>query len=252
MTDNTAETPSKSQSSGRLAGRIAVVTGASRGIGAAVAKRFAAEGAHLILVAKTVGGLEEIDDEIRAAGGSASTLVPLDLRNFDAIDQMGASLYERFGRLDILVGNAGLLGVLSPVGHIAPKVWSETLDVNLTANYRLLRSFDPLLKLSDAGRAIFVTSGAATKASAYWAIYSATKAALDVLVKTYAAENQKTNICANLLSPGPIRTNMRAKAFPGEDPNTLRTPEEITELFVELASAECQRNGEIVRVPDAE
>lgn len=249
MTENTPEANSQTTGTGRLAGRIAVVTGASRGIGAAVAKRFGAEGAHLILVAKTVGGLEEIDDEIRAAGGAASTLVPLDLRNFDAIDQMGASLYERFGRLDILVGNAGLLGTLSPVGHIAPKVWSETLDINLTANYRLLRSFDPLLKLSDAGRAIFVTSGAASKANAYWATYSVTKAALDVLVKTYAAENEKTNICANLLSPAPIRTTMRAKAFPGEDPNTLRTPEEITDLFVELASAECQRNGEIVRVP---
>lgn len=251
MTENISNPTSKTTGTGRLAGRIAVITGASRGIGAAVAKRFGAEGAHLILVAKTVGGLEEIDDEIRAAGGAASTLVPLDLRNFDAIDQMGASLYERFGRLDILVGNAGLLGTLSPVGHIDPKVWSETLDINLTANWRLLRSFDPLLKLSDAGRAIFVTSGAASKASAYWATYSVTKAALDVLVKTYAAENEKTNICANLLSPGPIRTTMRAKAFPGEDPDTLRTPEEITDLFVELASADCQRNGEIVRVPGA-
>ncbi|WP_282609620.1 SDR family NAD(P)-dependent oxidoreductase [Pelagibius sp. Alg239-R121] len=249
MTDETTEQTPSSTANGRLAGRIALITGASRGIGAAVAKRFGAEGAHLILVAQTVGGLEEIDDEIRAAGGAPATLVPLDLRNFDAIDQMGASIYERFGRLDILVGNAGLLGTLSPVGHIAPKVWSETLDINLTANWRLLRSFDPLLKLSDAGRAVFVTSGAASKHKAYWAIYSATKAALDSLVKIYAAENEKTNICANLLSPGPIRTSMRAKAFPGEDPETLRTPEEITELFVELASADCQRNGEIVEVP---
>ncbi len=250
MTEETTKQESSVTGSGRLEGRIALITGASRGIGAAVAKRYAAEGAQLILVAKTVGGLEEIDDEVRAAGGAPATLVPLDLRNFDAIDQMGASIYQRFGRLDILVGNAGLLGSLSPVGHITPKVWTETMDINVTANWRLLRSFDPLLKLSEAGRAIFVTSGAATKNKAYWSIYSASKAALNSLVQVYAAENEKTNVRANLLSPGPIRTTMRAKAFPGEDPETLRTPEEITDLFVELASAECQHNGEILRVPD--
>jgi NAD(P)-dependent dehydrogenase (short-subunit alcohol dehydrogenase family) len=249
MTENITELKPATPGSGRLAGRIALITGASRGIGAAVARRFGAEGAHLILVAQTVGGLEEIDDEIRAAGGASSTLVPLDLSNFDAIDQMGASIYERFGRLDILVGNAGLLGSLSPVGHIAPKVWSETLDLNLTANWRLLRSFDPLLKLSDAGRAIFVTSGAATTPKAYWGLYSVTKAALNSLVQIYAAENEKTRVCANLLSPGPVRTSMRAKAFPGEDPATLRSPEEITDLFVELAEASCTRNGEIVEIP---
>ena len=250
MTDDTTDLAPHPAPAGRLAGRIALITGASRGIGAAVAKRFAAEGAHLILVAKTVGGLEEIDDEIQTAGGAPATLVPLDLRNFDAIDQMGASIFQRFGRLDVLVGNAGLLGVLSPVGHIDPKVWSETMDINVTANWRLLRSFDPLLRLSEAGRAIFVTSGAASKHNAYWSIYSASKAALDSLVKIYAAENEKTNICANLLSPGPIRTTMRAKAFPGEDPATLRAPEEITDYFVELASADCPYNGQILRVPN--
>ncbi len=232
---------------GRLAGRIALITGASRGIGAAVARRFAAEGAQLVLVARTVGGLEELDDRIREDGGQKATLVPLDLREFDAIDRLGASLYERFGRLDVLVGNAGVLGTLSPVGHIEPPDWAEVLDVNLTANWRLIRSLDPLLRRSQAGRAIFVSSGAAVAAHAYWGAYAVSKAALEMLVKTYAAELAKTNVRANLIDPGAVRTAMRAKAFPGEDPETLRTPETIAETFVELAEAACKKNGEIVR-----
>ncbi|WP_422366281.1 SDR family NAD(P)-dependent oxidoreductase [Pelagibius sp.] len=235
-----------SEQSGRLAGRIAVVTGASRGIGAAVAKRFAAEGAQLILIARTVGGLEELDDEIRAAGGLQPVLVPHDLRDFDGLDRLGASLNERYGKLDILVGNAGILGPLTPVGHIPPDSWQEVMDVNVTANYRLIRSLDPLLRLSDAGRAIFVTSGAASGKTAYWGPYAVTKAALEALVRSYAAEITKTNIKANLLSPGPIRTAMRAIAFPGEDPNSLRPPEVLGDLFVELASPDCQRHGETV------
>jgi NAD(P)-dependent dehydrogenase (short-subunit alcohol dehydrogenase family) len=228
-----------------------VVTGASRGIGAAVARRFAAEGAHLVLVARTVGGLEELDDQIRESnsegGGDGATLVPLDLREFDAIDRLGASLYERFGRLDILVGNAGVLGTLSPVGHIEPAGWAEVMDINLTANWRLIRSLDPLLRRSEAGRAIFVSSGAAAAPNAYWGAYAVSKAALEMLVQTYAAELAKTNVRANLIDPGAIRTAMRAKAFPGEDPETLRTPEAVTETFVELAEAACTKNGEVVR-----
>ena len=233
----------------RLEGRIALVTGASRGIGAAVAKRFAEEGAHLILTARTQGGLEEVDDAIRASGSDeGATLLPMDLKDFDAIDQMGQAIHERFGRLDILVGNAGVLGTLSPVGHIEPKDWDEVLAVNLTANWRLIRSCDPLLQASEAGRAIFVTSGVARHVVPYWGGYAVSKAALEMLVGIYAAENAKTNVRANILDPGAARTAMRAKAMPGEDPNTLPTPESITDAFVDLAEVGCTRNGEVVGV----
>ncbi len=232
----------------RLVGRLALVTGASRGIGAAVARRFAAEGAHVIAVARTVGGLEELDDEIRAQGGQA-TLVPLDLRDFDKIDQMGAALYQRFGRLDILVGNAGVLGTLSPVGHFDPPVWQEVMEVNVTANWRLIRSLDPLLRLSEAGRALFVTSGVAAAALPYWGAYAASKAALETLVKVYAGEVAKTAIKVNLVDPGAVRTKLRAQAFPGEDRDKLPLPEAVTEPFVALAAADCRHHGEILRMP---
>ena len=232
---------------GRLAGRIALVTGASRGLGAAVARRFAAEGARLVLVARTVGGLEEVDDALRRAGGEPATLVPLDLRDFDRIDQLGAQLYERFGRLDVLVGNAAVLGTLSPLGHVAPKTWSEVLEVNLTANWRLIRSLDPLLRQSEAGRAVFVTSGVTARAYPYWGPYAASKAALESLVRTYAAEAEKTALKVNLLDPGVLRTALRAQAFPGEDPDSLPAPETVTEAFVELAAADCTKNGDLVR-----
>jgi NAD(P)-dependent dehydrogenase (short-subunit alcohol dehydrogenase family) len=230
---------------GRLDGRIALITGASRGIGAAVAVRFAEEGAHLILTARTVGGLEEIDDIVQQHGGSA-TLVPLDLKNFDEIDQMGAALQQRFGKLDVFVANAATLGILSPVGHIDPGVWDDAVQLNLTSNYRLIRSLDPLLRASDAGRAVFVTSGA-SRGIAYWGAYAATKAALDALVICYADEVENTGIRVNLLNPGATRTNMRAQAFPGEDPETLKTPESIAGLFVELAEVGCTRHGEIIQ-----
>lgn len=230
---------------GRLSGRIALVTGASRGLGAAVARRFAAEGAHVIAVARTIGGLEELDDTIKACGGSA-TLVPLDLTDFDAIDRMGQALYERFGRLDVLVGNAALLGTLSPVGHIEPKVFERVLAVNVTANWRLIRSFDPLLRRAPAGRAIFVTSGVTRRAAPYWGVYAASKAALEMLVRIYAAEVAHTAVKANLLNPGPTRTRMRADAFPGEDPETLPTPDAIAAAFVPLAEQSCALNGEWV------
>ncbi len=231
---------------GRLAGRIALITGASRGIGRAVALRFAAEGAQTILIARTVGGLEEADDLIRESGGLPPVLVPLDLREGAKIDELGGVLYQRYGKLDVLVGNAGLLGSLSPVGHIEPKNWDDALAVNLTANYRLIRSFDPLLRRSEAGRAIFVTSGAGAKPKAFWGIYGASKAGLDMLIKCYAAEVENFGVKVNLISPGAVRTKMRAQAYPGEDPLALRTPDEITDAFVELAAADCETNGTIV------
>ncbi|HMM15583.1 MAG TPA: SDR family NAD(P)-dependent oxidoreductase [Parvibaculum sp.] len=231
--------------SGRLKDRLAVITGASRGIGRAVALGFAAEGAHVILVARTVGGLEEVDDEIRKVGGKA-TLVPLDLTDFDAIDRLGATIYERWGKLDILVGNAGTLGVLTPVSHLEVKAWDKLVATNITSNWRLMRSFEPLLKRSDAGRAIFVTSGSAHKAKPFWGGYAMSKAALEALAKTWAAECANTNLRINLLSPGPVRTAMRKQAMPGEDPSTLTKPADLVPLFIELALPSCTRNGEIV------
>jgi len=229
-----------------LAGRVALITGASRGLGAAVAKRFAAEGAHVVLIARTVGGLEEVDDAVQAAGGTA-TLVPLDLKDFDQIDRLGAALYERYRRLDILVGNAGMLGVLSPLGHIDPSVWSEVMAVNLTANWRLIRSMDPLLRQSNAGRAIFVTSGAGSGVFPYWGAYATSKAALEMMARTYAGEMTKTMVRVNLIDPGVLRTAMRAEAFPGENRASLRHPDEVAPRFVELASPACTRHGEVLR-----
>ncbi len=230
---------------GRLQDRLAVITGASRGIGRAVALGMAAEGAHVILVAKTVGGLEGVDDENRTVGGKA-TLVPMDLTACPAIDRLGATIFERWGKLDILIANAGLLGTLTPLSHMEPKDWDKTLAVNVTANYRLIRSLEPLLKRSDAGRAVFVTSGAAQKCKPYWGGYSVTKAALDAMMKTWAAETEKTPIRVNSVSPGPTRTAMRKKAMPGEDPTTLTKPAELGPLFIELALPSCERHGEIV------
>jgi NAD(P)-dependent dehydrogenase (short-subunit alcohol dehydrogenase family) len=225
--------------------RIILVTGASRGIGRAAAVALAKDGAHVILVARTVGGLEEADDEVQKAGGSA-TLVPLDLKDFAAIDRLGASLFERWGRLDGLFANAGALGVLTPLAHLDPKVWQETLDVNVTANWRLIRSLDPLLQKSEAGRALFVSSGAARNFRPYWGAYGVTKAALEAIALTYAAECESTKVKVNLLNPGPLRTAMRAKAMPGEDPETLQPPQAVAPLIVALLSPACTKNGELV------
>jgi len=225
--------------------RIVLVTGASRGIGRAAAKALAGAGAHVVLVARTVGGLEEVDDEIRKDGGSA-TLVPLDVRDFPALDRLGATIFERWGRLDAVLGNAGSLGVITPLAHLEPKAFQELIDVNVTANWRLIRSLDPLLRRSDAGRALFVTSGAAQKHTPFWGGYAMAKAALESLALTYATECASTNVKVNLLSPGPLRTAMRAKAMPGEDPETLARPDAVAPLIVELLSASCGRNGEIV------
>jgi len=231
---------------GRLSGRIALITGASRGLGAAVAERFAREGAHLILVARTQGGLEETDDRVRAAGGSAS-LVPLDLTQFAEIDRMAAAVAQRFGRLDILVGNAGMLPPLTPVGDLSPKDWQAAFDLNVTANWRLIRAFHEGLRRSEAGRVIMVTSGAAMEAFAYWGAYAASKAALEALISSYAKENERTTIRANLLDPGALRTAMREQAFPGENPETVRPPEAVTHTFVSLAEAACTMTGQVAR-----
>ncbi len=234
--------------SGRLHDRVALITGASRGIGAAVAKRFAAEGAHVVLIARTVGGLEEIDDEIKALGGSA-TLVPCDLTEFDRLDNLGPPLLERFDRLDIFVGNAAILGTMTPLAQYDAKAWHEVFDVNVHANWRLIRVVEPLLRRSDAGRAILVTSGIARQPRAYWGAYAVTKAALETMTQVWAAELANTQVRVNLLGPGATRTRMRATAFPGEDPDSLKTPDDVTDAFLDLASPECQRHGEIVDLP---
>ena len=227
---------------GQFEDKIVLVTGASRGIGYAVSLAFAREGAHVIAVARTEGALEELDDAIKAEGGSA-TLVPLDLTDYEGLDRLGAAIFERWGKLDVLIGNAGDLGVISPIGHVQPKDWHKAMDVNVNANWRLLRSMDPLLRLSDAGRAVFVTSGAAQKCTPFWGPYAVSKAALEALVKTYAAECASTNVRANLLSPGPMRTAMRAKAMPGEDPDTLPHPKEVARLFLEMSRPDFTENG---------
>ena len=228
--------------SSHLKNRIALITGASRGIGAAVAKRFAAEGAHVILVARDSKGLEETDDIIRSAGGTA-TLVPLDLAEFSKIEALAGQVAARFGKLDILVGNAGLLGELTPLQDQPPEIWEQVMAVNVTANLHLIRHFDALLKRSDAPRAMFVTSGVTQGTLAYWGAYATSKAALEMMVNIYAAENAKTPLRVNLISPGEVRTRMHAQAMPGADPMQYKAPEEITDIFVKLASAELKETG---------
>jgi NAD(P)-dependent dehydrogenase (short-subunit alcohol dehydrogenase family) len=235
---------------GRMAGRVALITGASRGLGAATALAYAREGAHCVLVARTVGGLEEVDDRIKALGGSA-TLVPLDVTDGLGIDRLGAALYERYGKLDVLLGNAAILGTLSPLGHIEPKTFERVVAVNLTANWRLIRSLDPLLRRSDAGRAIFVTSGASRRPIAYWGAYAVSKAALDMLVGIYAAEVAHTNVRVNLFNPGPTRTGMRREAFPGENPAQQTPPEAHAESLIRLALPSCTMNGQWVAGDEA-
>ena len=227
-----------------LASRIALVTGASRGIGLATALALAQAGAHIVAVARTQGGLEELDDAIRAVGGSA-TLVPLNVTDSDGIARLGAALNERHGRLDILIGNAGVAGPSSPLGHIELKPWADTMAVNVTANFQVIRCMEPLLRLSDAGRAVFITSGSASKAPAYRGPYAASKAALEALVRVWAAETATTPIRANLFNPGPVRTRMRATVMPGEDPATLDTPEQIAELILPMCLPSWTQTGKL-------
>jgi NAD(P)-dependent dehydrogenase (short-subunit alcohol dehydrogenase family) len=228
-------------------GCTALVTGASRGIGRAVALELARAGAHVIALARTQGALEELDDEIRRQGSQA-TLVPCDLKDFEALDRLGAAIFERWGRLDVFVANAGVLGPLTPLAHVEPQQWEETFAVNVTANWRLIRSLDYLLRAAEAGRAVFVTSGAAHGAQLkpYWGPYAVSKAALDALARTYAAETVNVSrVKVMLANPGPLRTRMRAKAFPGEDPMTLRTPEELAPKILALCSPEWTQTGKL-------
>ncbi|MTI42335.1 NAD(P)-dependent dehydrogenase (short-subunit alcohol dehydrogenase family) [Roseibium hamelinense] len=224
-------------------GRVALVTGASRGIGYQLAKNLGARGAHVIALARTVGGLEELDDEIQQAGGESATLVPVDLKDFGALDRLGAAIYKRWKKLDVLIGNAAMLGTLSPIGHIKVKTFDEALATNVTANWRLMRSMDALLRQSDAGRALFLTAAQAHSCTPFWGIQSTTKAALEALVRTYAAETEKAALNVNLADPGPVRTGLRAKAMPGEDPSTLATPEDVAPALVNLVSAQYMRTG---------
>ena len=237
------------EASGRLEGRIALVTGASRGIGAAVAIAFAAEGAEVIVTGRTQGGLEEVDDAIRALGRTA-VLFPADLTDSGMIDEMALAIHQRFGRLDILVGNAGILGSLTPMHQIEPSQWDAVLAINLTTNWRLVRAFDPLLRLSPAGRALFVSSGAGDGRHPYWGAYAVSKGALNIMARTWAAELENTNVRVNLINPGGTRTTMRAEAFPGEDADSLPTPEEVALAFIPLVEAACTRNGETVNARD--
>ena len=230
-------------------GRIALVTGASRGIGRALALELARQGWRVVCTARAQKALEKLDDDIKALGGEA-TLVPLDLRDGEAIDRLGAALFERFGKLDGLAACAGTLGSLTPAHQASPALMDEVMAVNFAANQRLIRALHPLLRAADAGRAVFVSSGAARAPKAYWGPYAASKAALEALVIAYAAEISITPIRANLFNPGPVRTAMRAKAFPGEDPMTLPAPEDVAPQIAALLRAECVSNGELVQFQD--
>lgn len=230
---------------GQLEGRIALITGASRGLGAALAERFAAEGAHVVCVARTVGGLEETDDRVRRAGGHA-TLVPADLTKADTAPKLAAAIFERFGRLDILIGNAAVLGVLSPIGMGEAKHWPSTFATNVFANQALVSALDPLLRGAPAGRAIFVTCRQGSHVTPYWNAYAASKAALEMMARSYAAETVKSPLKVNLIDPGPMATRLRAQAFPGEDPAAVPSPERATGLFVELASAAYGETGRLI------
>jgi NAD(P)-dependent dehydrogenase (short-subunit alcohol dehydrogenase family) len=228
--------------------RIVLVTGASRGIGAATALAFGKAGAHVVAVARTTGGLEELDDQIRAAGGSA-TLVPLDITDTAGIARLAEALDKRYGRLDVLIGNAAIVGDTSPLGHVEPKTWDKVLAINVSANWHLIRFLDPLLQKSDAGRAVFVTSGAASSARAYRGPYSMSKAALDALARTYAAETVTTKVRVNLFNPGPTRTRMRAAVMPGEDPATLPKPAQVAEAILPLCLPKFTETGKLYDYP---
>lgn len=224
--------------------RVCVVTGATRGIGYAAALELARRGAHIIAIGRTLGALEELDDAINAVGAQA-TLVQFDLKDMDAIDRLGAAIYERWGKLDALIANAGLLGAITPLGHLEPKVWDDVMAVNVTANWRLIRSLDPLLRQSDDGRAVFMSSGAAHKCMPFWGVYSASKAALSALVRTYSGETVSTNVKTNLFNPGPVRTKMRAQAAPGEDPETISHPDDVAPAIIDLVEPTCLESGKL-------
>lgn len=237
-TQHTAATPVDQP----LHDRVALITGASRGLGAALARNMAASGAHVILLARTQGALEELDDQIQAAGGRA-TLFPFDLGETRKISAIGPAIAEKFGKLDIFVGNAAQLGNLSPVAHSDPKIFEETFRINFFANYHLLRTLDPLLRASDAGRALFVTDAAAHVKSPFWGAYAATKAALESMVLTYAAEVAHSPLRVNLVDPGVMQTDMRASAFPAESHDALPKPEDIAAALLPWVSPACTQSG---------
>lgn len=221
---------------GRLAGKVAVVTGASRGIGAAVAEAFAAEGAHIIAVARTVGGLEELDDRIQAKGGT-TTLVPLDLKDTASLLQLGGALLSRFGHVDLFVANAGILGTLSPIAQSNPKPFQEVMDVNFWANYHLLRTLDPLLRQApNGGRVLAVTDPVGSAPKAYWNAYAISKAALESMIQLYGMEAAAGGVSVELITPPPTRTRLREDAYPGEDTTPLPEPESVVEMFIEAAT----------------
>lgn len=227
---------------------IALVTGASRGVGRAISLELARQGAHIVALARTQGALEELDDDIRALGGQ-TTLVPCDVTDFDALDRLGAALFERWGKLDVFVGNAGVLGPLSPLAHVDVKDWNRVVAVNVTANWRLIRSLDPLLRASGAGRVLFVTSGAAHKAKPFWGPYAISKAALDAMARTYAAEVKNDGVTVMIANPGPLRTRMRAQAMPGEDPMTLPAPEDFAKKCLPLLATDWRETGRLYDFP---
>jgi NAD(P)-dependent dehydrogenase (short-subunit alcohol dehydrogenase family) len=228
-----------------LSDRLALVTGASRGLGYQIAKQMAAAGAHVIAVARTVGGLEDLDDEIKADGNGAATLVPLDLTDMQAIDRLGGIINERWGKLDILVANAGMLGTISPVGHVEAKTFEKVMTLNVTSQWRLIRSVDPLLRKSDAGRAIVLSSNAAHSARAFWGPYAASKAAIETLTRSWAAEVTDSPMRVNACDPGATRTAMRALAMPGEDPKTLPDPAFTASKILQRADSGLSHNGMI-------
>ncbi|MGQ0527916.1 MAG: SDR family NAD(P)-dependent oxidoreductase [Alphaproteobacteria bacterium] len=230
---------------GLIEGQVALITGASRGIGAAVAKKFAAEGAHVILLARTQGALEELDDEIRRAGGSA-TLIPQDLQKLEELDNLGPALHDKFGRLDIFVGNAGMLGPLSPVRDVGGRDWDKVFKVNALANARLIKTLDPLLRAAPSGRAIFTTTALVHQPMAYWGTYISSKAALESLVQVYAAETAKTNLRVNMVNPGIVDTAMLQEAFPGGFQGQTNNIEDVAAAFLKLALSDCVQHGEII------
>jgi len=230
-----------------LTGRIALVTGASRGIGYFLSLELAKRGAHVIAVARTVGGLEELDDDIRKLGGNA-TLVPLDITDMEAIDRLGGSIHERWGKLDIMVANAGVLGTISPIGHVEAKTFEKLMNVNVTSVWRLIRSTDPLLRASDAGRAILLSSGVAHTCRAFWGPYAASKAAVEVMARSWAEETKQMKLKINSVNPGATRTAMRAQAMPGEDPETLPTPQSVAEKCFNRAYPNLEVSGKLFYV----
>lgn len=229
-----------------LKDKVALVTGAGNGIGAATAKALAKKGAHVVMVDKNTPAMEEVDDAIQEMSGSA-TLIPLDLSDLKSVDTLGPNLYERFGRLDIFIGNAAILGPVTPLPHLNAGDWDSVIQVNLTANFRLIRTLDPLLKKSESGRVVFITSGVTTiENPAYWGPYMVSKAGLEALTRVYAGECANTPIRVNSFSPGIVNTSMSAQAFPGREAEDLADPAEVALKILDLCSPECQENGHLI------